>query len=193
MMERSAFHAQLSPPQVYTSPMISRTMSAAAEYELEQVLLERQRARMMRSEQQHQHHRASQQQQYPQGRHLDMPLPSSRISAHERSRVPMQPPRIPLESGSERSLDSFADRRYSDNGHGFYDSPTDANAVTAALEKMSQDGEYDLDMSPREAMIRAVLHKRSQQKVLQSQSIPFNEATGTTRGTNPARHPAYFR
>jgi HSF-type DNA-binding len=186
MMERSAFHSQLTPPQVYTPPLIARTMSAAAEYELEQVLLERQRARMYRNEQHNL--QAVQHQQHLRSRHLDVSLPA---------------PRIPLDAGSERSMDSFTERRH-DNGQNFFASPTDSHAVTAALEKLSREGEYDLDMSPREAMLRAVLHKRQQQRAAQHQrsslgngilkhSHPYAELSPPARGPIPGRHPTYFR
>ena len=187
MMERSAFHSRLSPPQVYTPPLLPRTMSAAAEFELEQVLLERQRARMYRNEQHH--HLQNGHQQHMRSHAVDLPLPSTRIQ---------------LESGSERSMDSLSDRRY---GHGpsFYASPTDPSSITAALEKLRREGEYDLDMSPREAMLRAVLHKRQQQRAVQhhrtgsslshgilKHSIPSSTESPPTRESNRG-NPPYFR
>jgi hypothetical protein len=82
---------------------------------------------------------------------VDLPLPSTRIL---------------LDPGSERSMDSLSDRRYG-NGQSLFSSPADTNSITAALEKLQREGEYDLDMSPREAMLRAVLHKRQQQRAVQ--------------------------
>lgn len=187
MMERSAFHSRLTPPQVYSPPLLSRTMSAAAEYELEQVLLERQRARMYRNEQQH--HLQTSQQQHIRSHPVDLPLPSSRIQ---------------LETGSERSMDSFSDRRYG-SGQSFHSSPADNSSIAVALEKLRREGEYDLDMSPREAMLRAVLHKRQQQRAVQhhrsgsslSHGILKHPSPNST-SSPPAResnrgNPSYFR
>ena len=165
MMERSAFHSRLTPPQVYSPPLLSRTMSAAAEYELEQVLLERQRARMFRKEQQH-HMQTPQ--EHIRSHPVDLPLPSARIQ---------------LEAGSERSMDSFSDRRYG-NGQSFHSSSTDTSPIAAALEKLRREGEYDLDMSPREAMLRAVLHKRQQQRSVQHQR------SGSSLGHGILKHPS---
>jgi hypothetical protein len=188
MMERSAFHSRLTPPQVHSPPLLSRTMSAAAEYELEQVLLERQRARMYRSEQQH-HLQPGHQQHLRTGSHpVDLPLPSTRIL---------------LDPGSERSMDSLSDRRYG-NGQSLFSSPADTNSITAALEKLQREGEYDLDMSPREAMLRAVLHKRQQQRAVQhhragssSHGIlrhhaPNSTESPTTRESNRG-NPSFYR
>jgi hypothetical protein len=185
MMERSSFHSQLAPPQVYTPPLISRTMSAAAEYELEQILLERQRARIYRNEQRNV--QAIQHQQSLRSRHLELLHPSTRI---------------PLETGSERSIDSFAERRYKNRQH-FFPPSADSQVVTAALEKLTREGEYDLDMSPREAMLRAMLHKRQQQRAAQDQRSTFEN--GILKHSNPyaelppahgpasGRHLSYFR
>ena len=194
MMERSAFHSRLTPPQVYTPPLLSRTMSAAAEYELEQVLLERQRARIYRNEQQH--HLQTAHQQHMHSHPVDFPLPSA-------VDLPLPSTRIQLEAGSERSMDSFSDRCLVD-GQFFYGAPADTSSVTAALEKLRREGEYDLDMSPREAMLRAVLHKRQQQRAVQhhrtgssshgilKHHIPNSTESPSTRESNRG-NPSYFR
>lgn len=173
----SAFSSRPGPPQVYSPPTIGRSMSAAAEYELEQVLLERQRARVYREQQQLQ---AAQQQHYhnrPRG------VSPSALSG-------------PMGSSSERSMGSMSERRYSAEP-GFLAAATNS-VVTAALETLHREGEYDLDMSPREAMLRAVLHKRQQQRAQQraggggilkhSSSYP-----DTASAPPPPRHPSYYR
>jgi HSF-type DNA-binding len=185
MMERSAFHARLTPPQVYAPPRISRTMSAAAEYELEQVLLERQRARMFRNEQQRNLHAVHQQQQQ-RSHHVDIPIPN-------------------LDAGSERSMDAFADCRY-DNEQSLLSSPGNPSTVTAAFDNLRYEGEYDFDMSPREAMLRAVLHKRQQQRATHQQRTgtnvgngilkkpsPYIEPASRTRQPNQGMNPSHFR
>ena len=166
MMERSAFHSRLSPPHVYSPPLLSRTMSAAAEYELEQFLLERQRARMYRGDHQP-HHLHKIPQSNMRGHPVDVPLPSTRNQ---------------LEAGSERSADSFGDRRYG-SGQIFHDAPADPGSIATALEKLRREGEYDLDMSPREAMLRAVLHKRQQQRAMQ------HHRSGSSLGHGTLNHP----
>jgi HSF-type DNA-binding len=156
------------PPQVYSPPTIGRSMSAAAEYELEQVLLERQRARAAM-------YREQQQQQQQQG------IPHRGVS-----------PTMTMGNGSERSLGTIAtgvstgsrfpssNSNIASNSHRAA-SPIDNSSspspltnttnsvVTAALETLQREGEYELDMSPREAMLRAVLHKRQQQRNQQQQ------------------------
>ena len=142
MMTQSAFrHPQHQAagrpgaPQVY-SP--NGGMSAAAEYELEQILLQRQQARVAAYRQQQAHPRGS-----------SAPSPPQQQKQGGGG--------VPMGSASERSMGSGSDRSRGD--------PTaNSQAVAAALESLQRDGEYDLDMSPREAMLRAVLHKRQQQR-----------------------------
>ena len=136
MMPGSAFRpSRPGPPQVY-SPTSSVGMTAAAEYELEQILLQRQQARAAVAFR-HQHHRNS-------------------------PPVTGQPLGIPIGSESERSMGSGSNRRGYSND--FINATTSSQAVTAALESLQREGDYDLDMSPREAMLRAVLQKRQQQR-----------------------------
>lgn len=137
MMPGSAFRpSRPGPPQVY-SPTSPVGMTAAAEYELEQILLQRQQARAAAAFR-HQHQRHS-----PPvgGHHLGMPMGT----------------------GSERSMGSGSDRNPYSND--FLSATTSGHVVSSALESLQREGEYDLDMSPREAMLRAILHKRQQQRV----------------------------
>jgi len=157
MMSGSAFRpSRPGPPQVY-SPSNSDVggMTAAAEYELEQILLQRQQARV-----------AAQYRQ--QG-------PSSRTSP-------------PMGSGSERSsgLGGGSERsRYSATTTN--DLAT-SQVVTAALETLQREGESDLDMSPREAMLRAVLHKRQQQRQAAQRALPHRQYAADAP---PPRGPYY--
>lgn len=159
MMKRKAFSTQLKPPQVYTPPHIGQTMSVAAEHELEQILLERHRARMYREQLQASSHQQFQR-RLPEA---SIPIPGS-----------------PLESGSERSSDRLSQRHVSIQD-AYRSLPPDSHAMTAALEKLQREGEFDLDMSPREAMFRAVLHKRQQQLASKHQR--------GSNGTRTAMHP----
>ena len=187
MMEKPTFptHSQLKPPQVYTPPLLGRTMSAAAEHELEQILLERHRARMYRE-----HLQASSHHQQFRRR------PMNNVS------VPVLGPL--LESGSERSGDCLSERHFS-TGDSFLNLPPDSHGLTAALEKLQREGEFDLDMSPREAMFRAVLHKRQQQlasqhqrgsngsrKVKQPGTGTFSETQAPARSSPTSRFSPYF-
>ena len=137
MMPGSAFRpSRPGPPQVY-SPTSPVGMTAAAEYELEQILLQRQQARAAAAFR-HQQQRNSP----PVGGHHHLG--------------------IPIGTGSERSMGSGSDRsRYSND---YINVTTSGHAVSSALETLQREGEYDLDMSPREAMLRAILHKRQQQR-----------------------------
>lgn len=179
----SAFQPRIGPPQVYSPPTIGRTMSAAAEYELEQVLLERQRARMHREQQQLY---AAQQQHYqnrPRG------VSPSALNAS-------------MGSSSERSIGSLSERRYPNEPN--FLATTTNSVVAAALETLHREGEYDLDMSPREAMLRAVLHKRQQQRAqhrgasgsggILKRSSAYPDSVPTPPPAPPApRHPSYYR
>ena len=179
LMSSNAFRPQRAPgpPQVY-SPSSSQTfggggLTAAAEYELEQILLQRQQARAAAA------YRAQQQQQ-------------GASSQQQRTSPPSQG--IPMGSGSERSsLGSGSEQASRGGGAGRSSEaapvppPTDST-MAAALETLQRDmagggaaaaADFDyehLDMSPREAMLRAVLHKRQQQRAaaarLQSQQRP---------------------
>jgi hypothetical protein len=168
-------------------------MSAAAEYELEQVLLERQRARAAM-------YREQQQQQGGGG------APPSRQQGGGGS-----PTMMMMGSGSERSLGTVGTslsgpgpHRFPGSGVSNNNSPnvdnngtgvasvspnslanTTNSVVTAALETLQREGgEYgELDMSPREAMLRAVLHKRQQQRNQQQQPR-------TAVGNGPPRYEA---
>jgi HSF-type DNA-binding len=152
MMKRKAFPAQLKPPQVYTPLHHGQTMSVAAEHELEQILLERHRARMYREQLQ-----ASNRQPFRRRlTEVSVPVPGSPLS------------------GSERSGDRLSEGHVSMQGS-YLNLPPDSHAMTAALEKLQREGEFDLDMSPREAMFRAVLHKRQQQLAAKQQ----RESNGT--------------
>jgi hypothetical protein len=117
----SPYRAHVSPE--YEKELIGKSAfrssrASAAEYELEQILLQRQQARLMYATRPERH------------------SPSySLLDTSERS-------------VSERSVAPLSSR--------------DA-VVEAALETLQRDGQYDLDMSPREAMLRAMLHKRQQQ------------------------------
>lgn len=175
MIGSTSFHSRQA-PQVYSPPQIGRSMSAAAEYELEQVLLERQRARLYREQQ---HLQAAQQQQlYQRSRGVSPSVLSP-----------------PMASGSERSLGSMSERRYADS---YPPAASTTSVVTAALESLQREGEYDLDMSPREAMLRAVLHKRQQQRAQQraaasSGILKHSSAYPDMATPPPSRHPAYYR
>lgn len=132
MMPGSAFRpSRPGPPQVY-SPTSPVGMTAAAEYELEQILLQRQQARAAAAFR-HQHQRHS---------------PPTHLG-------------IPMGTGSERSMGSGSDRNCYSND---FIATSSGHAVSSALENLQREGEYDLDMSPREAMLRAILHKRQQQR-----------------------------
>ena len=177
MIQGNSFHPRHpGPPQVYSPPPIGRSMSAAAEYELEQVLLERQRARNAMYQQ------GPPPGQHPQGQQHQPQQPSQQqqqvVQQQQQHPGPRGPGGSPalLGNGSERSMSSGATAMTAD-ARGRYvpvDSPnTLASAtnsvVTAALETLQREGDYEFDMSPREAMLRAVLHKRQQQRAAQQQ------------------------
>jgi HSF-type DNA-binding len=157
------------PPQVYSPPSIGRTMSAAAEYELEQILLERQRARRYREQQlgvagsqapqlHHHHQRHGSGSDPRSGGGPSMPSRSS-MSHSERSSM----------SNSLEPLDPSSEMRMSLGGVNFLDT---------FLDTLEQDGDYDLDMSPREAMLRAVLHKRQQQRAQKQRASSMSGGGG---------------
>lgn len=147
---------------------IGRSMSAAAEYELEQILLERQRAR------------AAMYRDAPQPREVSPP--SGMGGASERSMGSSLPPSSQAPSGEGR------------RGGDHLLSATTNSVVSAALETLQREGDYDLDMSPREAMLRAVLHKRQQQRqqrtVRPSGGYPPEAHGPPPRGHHPS---VYYR
>jgi hypothetical protein len=188
------------PPQVYSPPSIARTMSATAEYELEQILLERQRARRYREQQlgaaggsqvpqmHHHHHQRHGSGNDPLRGGGGVPSTPSRSSMSHSERSSMS-------HNSLEPLDPSSEMRMSLGGVHFLDT---------FLDTLEQEGDYDLDMSPREAMLRAVLHKRQQQRaqkqrassmiggsggILKRQSSYFDPAAATatpSEGTGAA-------
>jgi hypothetical protein len=93
-------------------------------------------------------------------------------SSHQQFRRRLTEAAIPIPgsplSGSERSSERLS-QRHASLQDAYVNLPPDSHAMTAALEKLQREGEFDLDMSPREAMFRAVLHKRQQQLAAKQQ------------------------
>lgn len=190
--QSSAFPSRPGPPQVYSPPSMGRTMSAAAECELEQVLLERQRARIYREQQ---HLQAIQQQQQHQKEHHNNQEQQTLIPRGSSSSS-----RMMMNSGSDRSaMSSMSDRRFPEEP----DYLSTDSAVNAALETLEREGDYDLDMSPREAMLRAVLHKRQQQRaqkrassagggILKRSSSYFEQQPPPPPPGQPSLHAPYY-
>jgi hypothetical protein len=137
-------------PPVYSPASMS---AAAAEYELEQVLLQRQQARLYRERQ--------------RGHSPSVMVDGSERSHPDRARYP---------------ADMFGTN----------------SVVEAALDTLQREGSVDLDMSPREAMLRAMLHKRQQQRQQQQSRGGgggiLRHGSAYPESTPHPRHPsAYYR